>query len=220
MKIKKTILTEGAGAAYTISSRNFYLKGKFLNVNVTKDEYSQTVTYDIECNLNGTVDKFSAAAYYNQTGIIEDLPVKCDRIIFTDFYTDEVLTEEELYNTVIGELQDAKYEYNYGAGWIHSTYDGTVTDLDNIQSNDSDYEIKANIILSYKREVEQIDKIIMGDNVYTDYIVIDKETDDLIDSFETQEEAERYIAENNLDNVKIEEQSWYEDFYGNLQPLD
>lgn len=176
------------------------------------DSYGTVVvTADCDVELDVTID--SAWSYmYGFNEPIEGVSAKLSRIIFDfnvlddtslnpDDYEDGLQDKEfqdEVYNYVyqfnemdaFDLLEYDAYEeiksgeYNFGTGYSHTTWDGTIDEID------GDYNF-ADIKVTDQEVINYVDKAVLGDADYTYYQIVDHETEDVIDGgYETLEEAE------------------------------
>lgn len=147
---------------------------------------------------------------------------------------------ESLYEEIIPLITPDDIDYSYiaeqlksngfydgsgvvGGGYVHSTFDGEVelTDIDNHDGYNGIY--KATIIIQDKNVVDFIDEAVRGDNVT--YAAL--EDYDILDSFNTEEEAIDYITGyireqlSNYDDPEVFDFSAYtvqEEFYYMTDP--
>lgn len=180
-------------------------------VNVSRMDNYGTVTVTADCDVDVTVTIDSAWSYsYGFSDPIENVPAKITRIIF-DMYTPDwsfldpndyedgeddeayqeavesaiyALTEED----AIKVLEDEAWEnikgdeYSYGGGYIHSTYDGTLNEIDG-DYNWVDIKITDEAVINY------IDRCVSGDCTSTSYVLYDSDNE-IIETFNDLKEAE------------------------------
>lgn len=180
-------------------------------VDVSRMDSYGTVTVTADCDIDVTVTIDSAWSYsYGFSDPIENVPAKITRIIF-DMYTpdwsfldpndyengedDEAyqdavesaiyalteadaikVLEDEAWETIKGD------EYIYGGGYSHSTYDGTLNEIDG-DYNWVDIKITDEAIINY------IDQSVTGDNRSTNYVLINYD-EEIIEAFDNLEDAE------------------------------
>ena len=209
----KIMAGAGAGYTIKWTLDDINKVNSFNVVNVSRMDSYGTVTVTADCDIDVTVTINSAWSYmYGFSDPIEGVSAKITRIIF-DMYTpdwsflspndyengeaDEAyqeaiesaiyeLNENDAYNILEEEAREniESGEFNFGGGWSHSTYDGTLNEIDG-DYNWVDIKITDEAVINY------IDKAVLGDAEYTYYQIVDHETEDVIDGgYETLEEAE------------------------------
>lgn len=180
-------------------------------VDVSRMDSYGTVTVTADCDIDVTVTIDSAWSYsYGFSDPIENVPAKITRIIF-DMYTPDwsfldpndyengeddeayqeavesaiyALTEEDAIKVLEDEAWETIKgdEYIYGGGYTHSTYDGTLNEIDG-DYNWVDIKITDEAIINY------IDQSVTGDNRSTNYVLINYD-EEIIDAFDNLEDAE------------------------------
>lgn len=224
----------GAGAGYSIKSTVTLNSIQSLKLDNIVEAY--TVEDDLinfiavfDCNIDCTVDDLEFESY-SYGGKIEDIVQGTMTKIRLQFENAEVGSEnqsdiaewiernqykirENLRNTRIGT------NYLVGAGWIHQTFTGAITDLDDLDAIENEYYyandwslfIEAAKILVESNVAEYIDKAVTGDTVTTTFYVEDEEFTEL-------EAAKEYAIDNGYDKVMafVDE----EDFEGNFNTID
>lgn len=223
--MKLRILKEGAGAGYTITAKGlsdiditFAAPERFV---VNDKEYVKgwLVSVDGTC----TIDKLEANSYMYGTGEIYDVPCKINRV-WVDWYSvdDDVdLMNPETVddNQLIEIVKEALYNiddisYTYGGGWTHSTYDGTIGEITEKNSDAVELQITSESVINY------IDEAVMGENTYTTFqIVIDGY--DIYDTVEDEDEALQIANDLTYDEnykdltITVDRVTEYVDYEGN-----
>lgn len=201
-----------------------------------------TVTADCDVDIDVTI-KSAWSYMYGFNHPIEGVSAKIHRVVFdyniSDNYGDllnfedyEDLTEDSEY---IDEVMNAVYqtnemdamnileneawetikgdEFSYGGGWSHSTWDGTILEVD-------EYNF-ADIQVTDPSVVEYIDKSVQGETGYSTYTVfIDDDATGY--AFDTEEEAiadaKEYIESGNYEgdiaNTYVVRDDWFEFYDG------
>lgn len=192
-KTRRKSLKEGAGAGYTINCKGLS------DINITFAAPERFVSNDKEhikgwlISVDGTcdIDKLTADSYMYGTEELEDVPCKINRVL-VDWYSvpDDVnlmdaesVSEDELIEYVkeaLYEIDDIKY--NYGGGWSHVKYDGTIGEI-----TEKNYDV-VEMQITDKSIIHYIDEAVRGDNTYTYYQVI-IDGFDVYDTFDSEDEA-------------------------------
>lgn len=182
---EKKALKEGPGAGYTIKTKG--LSDLVINSAevVNKDGYY----IEVKVDATATIDEMYADSYYYGTGKMENIPVRIDSayvdeydlgtIDETDEETLKILVKDTLYDNA------SDTEYVYGGGWMHSHYNGEVG------NGESDMW---HGFITDQEAIDYIDTAVQGENYSESYRVTD-ESDDVIDSFYTEEEAVAFAKE-------------------------
>lgn len=224
----------GAGAGYSIRSTTIINSIQSLKLDNIVEAY--TVEDDLvnfiavfDCNIDCTVDDLEFESY-SYGGKIEDIVQGTMTKIRLQFENAEVGSEsqsdiaewiernqhkirENLRNTRIGT------DYLVGAGWIHQTFTGAITDLDDLDAIENEYYyandwslfIEAAKIIVESNVAAYIDKAVTGETVTTTFYVEDEDFTEL-------EAAKEYAIDNGYDKVMayVDE----EDFEGNFNTID
>ena len=224
----------GAGAGYSIKSTVTLNSIQSLKLDNIVEAYTVedgliNFIAVFDCSIDCTVDDLEFESY-SAGGKIEDIVQGTMTKIRLQFENAEVGSEsqsdiaewiernqykirENLRNTRIGT------DYLVGAGWIHQTFTGAITDLDDLDAIENEYYyandwslfIEAAKILVESNVAEYIDKAVTGDTVTTTFYVEDEEFTEL-------EAAKEYAIDNGYDRVMayVDE----EDFDGNFNTID
>ena len=124
---------------------------------------------------------------------------------------DNINNEGYFYDLItdLANSEGRKFSYTYGGGWLHSTYDGTLSAIDEKRYDYIDAELLDSDIIDF------IDEAVQGENYIESYRIT--EVSDDFYWCDTKEEVIRYINEIGEDNVEqvviIEE---FYDEYGNI----
>lgn len=217
-------LNEGPGAGYTIDG-DVTIKQMELSAisKIEQDNNSFVTQYEVTFNCEGTgiVDDLEFESYYYGDKI-ESADVTFDTITISLYIEDNVNDDIEfIRNFVEDHREDIQKgligykfsnSYSYGGGWLHSTYDGTLSDgKELIDSSDTVYEdgwdygvTRITATLSDNDVISYIDRVVTGDTVTSEYTVYDRDWEP-IDSFFEQADAIKYAQENGYARVVREE---------------
>lgn len=216
VKNKKQI-NEGPGAGYNISS-NCRIE-KVNSISLEKiDSFEENVQYGIvyvdatfNCDIDLTVDDLEFSSYYYGGSVDRVVDGKATKISLSmTFEADSMRVDSDFVerkirnamNTIREILSHDEFDTKivYGGGWSHSTYDGTLAELSDVYSVDytgsfqNEYEMEitgADAKITEQDVIDYIDKVVTGGNFEKIYSVLD-ETNALLDSFGTFEEAKDY----------------------------
>lgn len=207
------MLTEGPGAGYTIS----WLLYKILNVNsckvkaVTEDDWwgdgyfiidFSDIDIDIIVNILGY-----HSYYYGSDEHLYDIPAKItdlrlegvsDLSGIYDYDYDEYnyqdavnalynMNAEQLKKLLDNNIRFGSFEYNYGGGYMHSTFDGQIAEIDETTTDD---DTTFTAYIEDKEVNNWIDKCVLGENRYREYCLLDDNREPIDDEyFEDEDEA-------------------------------
>lgn len=206
LRINEKMLKEGPGAGYTIRVNGID------NVNITSARLVQTdpdYGWIIEVDGTCTLDKVVADSYYYGTEELFDVEARVLKL-YVEWYNEglgypqpEEMDESELIDLAKSELVnlDDEIRYNYGGGWMHSTYNGTIGEISD--SRDDVVEL----VITDQEVIDYIDKAVTGDTIYDVYYVED-ERDDIIEAFDDEKDAVAFakeeLASGNYSEVTVE----------------
>lgn len=207
------MLTEGPGAGYTIN----WTFDKLIKVNnckvkaVTEDSWWGDGYFIIDfsdVDIDITVDVTGYWSYYygsneelsNVSAKITDLRLEgiTDLSGIYDYDYDEYDYQEAvnaLYNMSAEQLQRlinnnvgfGSFEYNYGGGYMHSTFDGQIAEIDETTTDDG---VSFTAYIEDKEVNDWIDKCVLGENGYREYCLFDDNREPIDDEyFENEDEA-------------------------------
>lgn len=225
----RRILKEGPGAGYSIKS---YVKISKVNsfeldkvIAFRKSDYGYfAVTAEFNCDVDAITSDLRFSSYEYGGEINSEVPVKISKMElyftvapFSDIedeteYKEKMssITEENVMQyvdlDVIKEtLVSDSFETNivFGWGWIHSTYDGTLStmkdyvDYDNASYNDYEFDIdRVDAKITDEEIIKYVDDVVSGEN-YQDSFGVYDENDELLDSFDDLDDAVEFAKENN-----------------------
>ena len=217
-------LNEGPGAGYTIDG-DVTIKQMELSAisKIEQDNNSFVTQYEVTFNCEGTgiVDDLEFESYYYGDKI-ESANVTFDTITISLYIENNVNDDIEFIRNFVEDHREEiqkgligykfSNSYSYGGGWVHSTYDGTLSDgkelidsSDTVYEDDWDYGVtRITATLSDNDVISYIDRVVTGDNVTSEYTVYDRDWEP-IDSFFEQADAIKYAQENGYARVVREE---------------
>lgn len=205
-------LNEGPGAGYTLSGKLKITKVESLTP--VKFEDADYGSYDVtfNCVALGTIEDFEFYSYmYGDKMDSAEVEISA---IKTNFYAEHIDDIEALVRNNLEEVKDClvgatvHLEYVYGAGWLHSKFDGTIAEINDLVK-DSDivygdtfdievFEFDAKI--KDTDVIEYVDKAVSGDNFSYMYTVIDEDGNPG-DAFFEKDDAIEYAKKNNCQAV-------------------
>lgn len=227
--VSLTICGKCAGKviANGVQAESYYYGTEELNdvpAEFTWFEYEiDLTTYDIE-DLILDDNKVKARIFKDYSEDYDSV----DDVDYSDFSMEEIfnyITVEDIdTRTVVNWLKDeingASSSINYGGGYVHSTYDGQLTETDDISFDNSN--ITCDMYITDKEVIDYIDRAVSGDNQYTTYDI--QIGNEVIESYVTDEyslddvieEAKKYAEEEgiNIFNVSIKRTYWTDYFNG------
>ena len=202
-KVKKT---EGAGAGYNVEG---IINVKSINsFNVISQEGPDNygdITATVDCDIDITLTEMSASSYYYGNDINVDVPAKVTGLtvkISEDDEQNDIGVDE---SSIKDLLDGTKFETLIGGGWTHTTFTGDIQATDNDITGSEyyySYFTEIDIQISDENIIKYIDKVVEGENFYTEFLVYDKDDDVISDGF-TAEETD-YSAVDKAQNDAIE----------------
>jgi hypothetical protein len=205
-------LTEGAGAGYTLSGKLKITKVESLTP--VKFEDADYGSYDVtfNCVALGTIEDFEFYSYmYGDKMDSAEVEISA---IKTNFYAEHIDDIEALVGNNLEEVKDClvgatvRVDYVYGAGWLHSKFDGTIAvindlvkDSDIVYGDTFDIEVfEFDAKIKDTDVIEYVDKAVSGDNFSYMYTVIDEDGNPG-DAFFEKDDAIEYAKKNNCQAV-------------------
>ena len=230
-------LNEGPGAGYTIKGNLSINNVNTLSlVDIKKSDSTWTdKQYDVtfDCTAMGKITDLSFDSYmYGDS--VDEAEVAIDGVKVSIYLGSGEEVTEEFVNSHLTDIKDAligcslKISFVYGGGYMHSTYDGTIGELDEVVK-DTDviyfdnwdaevFAISAN--LTDDRLINWIDKVVTGETYTTVYTVYD-DNDDAVESFEDESTAIKYAQEQYPDSYsRVEREEFKEYMNGDQDFLD
>lgn len=214
--VKKLTLNEGSGAGYTIEWKDYD--------DVTVSDFSVDISGDgyvyIDVMATGKIFDVEANSYYYGTGNIRKAPIEISQIIIDEdnlsYYLDdydedeqdisEYMFDNELVETIIGDFLRDDNKYDYGGGYIHSTYDGTIADASERKRYGGGITAK----ITDENIIDYIDRSVSGDTIIDEYrLMSGSET---IEAYPTEESA-REAADELFNSGEYDSLVCYHDWY-------
>ena len=118
----------------------------------------------------------------------------------------EYMFDNELIETIIGDFLRDDNKYNYGGGYSHSTYDGTIADASERKRYGGGITAK----ITDENIIDYIDRSVSGETIYDEYTLTDD--DGVIEVYPT-EEAARSEAEELINSGAYNHLICYHDWY-------
>lgn len=168
-------LNEGPGAGYTIEWKDYD--------DITVTDFSVDISGDgwvyIDVMATGQIFDVEANSYYYGTGNIRKAPIEISQIIIDEddlsYYLDEYdedepeigeyMIDNELVETIIGDFLRDNNKYNYGGGYSHSTFDGTIANA----SERKRYGGGITARITDDNIIDYIDRSVIGDTITDEY---------------------------------------------------
>ena len=164
------ILTEGPGAGYNISGTiSDVIVNSFKETGKYSDQYGNYTDFELDATANFEDVK---ADSYEYGGDIESVPVKITKVSLQKLdingnEDDTIIIDSEFIKESIAGL---KIKILYGAGWVHSKFDGIITaskDKSEISGNDYDWtndcvdKITFNFV--EQSDIDLLDNLVISD---------------------------------------------------------
>ena len=189
----KKRLNEGPGAGYSVQGKvtNIHNVQVVSDVESESEYYSNTVTATAECDI---ID-VSASSYYYGREIVGGSPIPAKLEIKLDYDKDEFNNGATQVIEALGD--DFEFDAGIGGGWVHSTFDGVIEgDYHDVENSPYSTDIlEFTITIENKNVIEDIDNAVTGEDWVDQYDVIDTDNE-IMDSFETEEEAIDFAKKN------------------------
>lgn len=179
--------------------------------------------YDFEKILKpSAVNRIKQDLYNTYAGDYDSV----DDVNFEEFDLGDLNISVEDFNTKSSEFidmvedliasQDNTFDFVYGGGYSHSTYDGQIM---SIKDNDFADMYIDDSTEKGKQIIEYIDKAVQGENIYNDYsVVMDGDYEETFtNKYEAINYAKNYIEEKGIDYVGecyVERTEYIETFDG------
>ena len=187
----KTKKTEGAGAGYHISGTiNVNNINSFKVINQEEPDKYGDIKATIECDIDVTLSEMSASSYYYGNDINVDVPAKVTGLVVAISSDDEPNDIGVDEGSIKVLLDGTKFKTLIGGGWTHTTFTG------DIQATDRDiadkeyyfsYFTEIDIQIPDENIVKYIDKVVEGENFFTEFLVYDQDGDIISDEFTAEE---------------------------------
>lgn len=218
----------GAGAGYTIRTKDVEITGK-IQINtfdVVEDKNWLITTVDCNVPIEGSIQ---GESYMYSFDWINRVPMTVTSIVINFYKTDEYpdvttgMIQEVLENTT-----NYEGECLYGGGWVHSTFEGDleIESWSNPSYTDDIHSVS--IMIEHKNIIDFIDLAVSGENVEyhvcfnDDFVDVfsgigsDDEAIDRLKELIREEIKENGIDDIDFSNCYVEEFYWTEDVDGNM----
>ena len=189
----KKRLNEGPGAGYSVKGTvtNIHNVQVVSDVESESEYYSNTLMATAECDIVGV----SASSYDFGREIVGGSPIPAKLEIKLDYDKDEFNNGATQVVEALGD--DFEFDAGIGGGWSHVTFNGVIEgDYHDVENSPYSIDI-LNFTIKIENEnvIKDIDKAVTGEDWIDNYDVIDTDGD-IVDSFETEEEAIDYAKDN------------------------
>lgn len=189
----KKRLNEGPGAGYSVKGKvtNVHNVQVVSDVESESEYYSNTLMATAECDIVGV----SASSYDFGREIVGGSPIPAKLEIKLDYDKDEFNNGATQVVEALGD--DFEFDAGIGGGWSHVTFNGVIEgDYHDVENSPYSIDI-LNFTIKIENEnvIKDIDKAVTGEDWIDNYDVIDTDGD-IVDSFETEEEAIDYAKDN------------------------
>lgn len=189
----KKRLNEGPGAGYSVKGKvtNVHNVQVVSDVESESEYYSNTLMATAECDVVGV----SASSYDYGREIVGGSPIPAKLEIKLDYDKDEFNNGATQVVEALGD--DFEFDAGIGGGWSHVTFNGVIEgDYHDVENSPYSIDI-LNFTIKIENEnvIKDIDKAVTGEDWIDNYDVIDTDGD-IVDSFETEEEAIDYAKKN------------------------
>lgn len=189
----KKRLNEGPGAGYSVKGTvtNIHNVQVVSDVESESEYYSNTLMATAECDIVGV----SASSYDFGREIVGGSPIPAKLEIKLDYDKDEFNNGATQVVEALGD--DFEFDAGIGGGWSHVTFNGVIEgDYHDVENSPYSTDI-LNFTIKIENEnvIKDIDKAVTGEDWIDNYDVIDTDGD-IVDSFETEEEAIDYAKKN------------------------
>ena len=223
-------LNEGPGAGYTLEGE-IKVAGietlKPVKFDVCND-FGYRNSYDVtfDCVGVGTIEDFKFDSYmYGDTIDSANIDISAVRVNLWKEGGFENIEEfvksnlEDIKNCIVGARVESSYVY--GGGYIHSKFDGTICNIDEILNTSYSDEFGEVCTELFAMDatirdtdiIEYVDKAVTGDNYYDRYeVMVDG---DCIEDFDNESEAIEY-AKKDPDADEVVKTSYHELFNGDI----
>lgn len=205
-------LNEGPGAGYTLSGKMSITAVESLTP--IKYESADYGSYDVtfNCVALGKIEDFEFYSYmYGDKMDSAEVEISA---IKTNFYAEHIDDIEALVRNNLEEVKDClvgatvRVDYVYGAGWLHSKFDGTIAKIDDtVKDSDIVYGDTFDIeVFEFDAKIkdtdviEYVDKAVTGDNFSYMYTVIDEDGNPG-DAFFEEDDAIEYAKKHHCQAV-------------------
>ena len=189
----KKPLNEGPGAGYSVKGKvtNVHNVEVISDVESESEYYSNTLMATAECDIVGV----HASSYYNGREIVGGAPIPAKLEIKLDYDKEEYYGDAKKVVEALGD--DFEFDATLGGGWGHVTFTGVIEgDYHDVENSPYSTDIlNFSIKIENENVIKDIDKAVTGEDWVDQYDVIDTDGD-IVDSFDTEDEAIDYAKKN------------------------
>ena len=193
VKESKKRLNEGPGAGYSVKGKvtNVHNVEVISDVESESEYYSNTLMATAECDIVGV----SASSYYNGRDIVGGAPIPAKLEIKLDYDKEEYYGDAKKVVEALGD--DFEFDATLGGGWGHVTFTGVIEgDYHDVENSPYSTDIlNFSIKIENENVIKDIDNAVTGEDWVDQYDVIDTDGD-IVDSFDTEDEAIDYAKKN------------------------
>ena len=190
---KKKPLNEGPGAGYSVTGMvtNVHNVEVISDVESRSEYYSNTLMATAECDIVGV----QASSYYDGREIVGGAPIPARLEIKLDYDKEEYYGDAKKVVEALGD--DFEFDATLGGGWGHVTFTGVIEgDYHDVENSPYSTDIlNFSIKIENENVIKDIDKAVTGEDWVDQYDVIDADGD-IVDSFDTEDEAIDYAKAN------------------------
>lgn len=145
-----------------------------------------------------------------------------------DLITIDILDKKYIKTILQDTIESYSTSIVYGGGYVHSTYDGQLSDEEDYDFGDKlicNIYIYPNEFYQWCTPIEYIDKAVTGNNEYDTYDIWDGAYNDIVDSADNLDSAieivNNYAEKENADIAEfyITRTTWKEEFDGNVDNI-
>ena len=193
VKESKKRLNEGPGAGYSVKGKvtNVHKVEVISDVESESEYYSNTLMATAECDIVGV----HASSYYDGRDIVDGAPIPAKLEIKLDYDKEEYYGDAKKVVEALGD--DFEFDATLGGGWGHVTFTGVIEgDYHDVENSPYSTDIlNFSIKIENENVIKDIDKAVTGEDWVDQYDVIDTDGD-IVDSFDTEDEAIDYAKKN------------------------
>ena len=179
--LEESVLNEGAGAGYTISGVGQITSIDDIEItsDVIADSYHAFVKFS--CDAKGFVRNLIAESYDYTGEIEEEIPIEAHEGVYYLNDIDDAQNPEKLAAIISEETLHSRFhtKLNYGNGWGHSTWDGSISSMDYPLEIGSYADVQfTDAYVTDENAINYLDRAVTGDTQINQFIVY-KDGEDL-----------------------------------------
>lgn len=220
----------GVGAGYKITTKDIYVEGQVTSAKIIGKDYLGDPLILCDCDMKGKAGSLRASSYMYSTEEIEDVEFVVTKALISvngDEEAEEIVNDnKELAEIIKDDLERGSIDFIYGGGYVHSEWDGTICSVEDSIKNskrtdynfymiDDAYAVAAvDATVTDDKIINYVDKAVQGENFDTEFVVYD-EDDDIIDAYDTEEDAIEECQEHGVGSY-VEKVQYYYDSNGDF----